>query len=264
VLVWPSFREAGVPLFSRLIWWLGPCLQALILFRGFRCRTLLKYPYFNAYVASGCLGTVFLFVYYVWTRDLGLYLKAYWIIQFCTLLIGCGIVLEIFRHILGPYPGADKFATIVVLATFGVIFCFALTYQFFVPEWATSKGSAPEIERNVRTVQAIFLFVILAVISYYRIPIGKNLKGMITGYGLYIVSSLFTLAVAAYAGPRFNSTWNVIQPFSFDLSIAIWVVALWSYHPSPAPDPNVPLGRDYDAFAAKTRRALSAMWPRIH
>ena len=64
------------------------------------------------------------------------------------------------------------------------------------------------IERDVRTVQAIFLFMILAVISYYRIPIGKNLKGMISGYGLYIVTSLFTLAIRAYAGPRFNSSWN--------------------------------------------------------
>jgi hypothetical protein len=251
-------------LFSRIIWYLGPCLQALILFRGFRSRTLLKYPFFHTYVASGCLSTIFLYAYYVWRRDLGAYEHAYWIVQFCTLMIGCGIVLEIFRHILAPYPGADKFATIVALATFGAIFCFALTYQFVAPEWASAKGSALEIERDVRTVQAIFLFVILAVVSYYRIPIGKNLKGMISGYGLYIVTSLFTLAIRAYAGARFNSMWTVIQPFSFDLSLTIWLIALWSYHPSPAPDPNIPLGKDYDELAARTRRALTAMRSHLH
>jgi len=246
-------------LFSQIIWYLGPCLQALILFRGFRSHTLRKYPFFHAYMASGFLGTVLLYAHYAWYRDLNAYHRVYWIVQFCTLMIGCGIVLEIFRHILSPYPGADKFATIVVLATFGAVFCFALTYQFFAPDGAMSNGSAFEIERDVRCVQALFLFVILVVISYYRIPVGKNLKGMVVGYGLYIVTSLFTLATRAYAGPRFNSTWNVIQPFSFDLSIIIWLVALWSYRPSPAPDPNIPLEKDYEALAAKTRRALASM-----
>jgi hypothetical protein len=245
---------------SRIIWYLGPVLQALILLRGFRSHTLVKYPFFHTYVASGCLANALLYVYYMWWKlSPNAYQKTYWIAQFCTLMIGCGIVLEIFRHILGPYPGADKFATVVALVTFAAIFCFALTYQFVAPDWSASKGTAFEIERDVRTVQAIFLFVILAVISYYRIPIGKNLKGMITGYGLYIVTSLFTLATRAYAGPKFNSTWNVIQPFSFDLSAAIWLVALWSYHPNPVPDPGIPLGDDYEALAARTRRALVSM-----
>lgn len=251
-------------MYSRIIWWLGPCLQALVLFRGFRGRTLSKYHFFHIYVASGCLGNIFLYAYYVWCRDYGAYQKAYWIVQFATLMIGCGIVLEIFRHILSPYPGADKFASIIVLATFGAIFCFALTYQFLAPDWSTTKGSVVELERDVRTVQAIFLVVILAVVSYYRLPVGKNLHGMISGYGLYIVTSLFTLAIRAYAGPRFNTAWSVIQPFSFDFSLVIWLLALWSYAPGPAPDPSVPLGRDYDQLAARTRRALASVWSNLH
>jgi hypothetical protein len=248
--------------FSRTIWYLGALLQAFILFRAFRSRILLKYPYFNAYVASGLLTTVLLYVYFFWwtrARNPGAYEKAYWIVQFCTLMIGCGIVLEIFRHILGPYPGADKFATVVAFGTFAAIFCFALAYQLLAPDWSMSKGTAFEIERDVRTVQAIFLFLIFAVIAYYRVPIGKNLRGMIAGYGLYIVTSLFTLATRAYAGPRFNRAWDVIQPCSFDVSLTIWLVALWSYQPSPAPDPSVPLEQDYEALAARTRRALVSM-----
>ncbi|MGC2331239.1 MAG: hypothetical protein WA581_07285 [Candidatus Acidiferrales bacterium] len=144
----------------------------------------------------------------------------------------------------------------VGLLTFGVVFCFALVYRILV----TSPGQALyELERNVRTVQALFLCGILAVVSYYRIPIGKNLKGMISGYGLYIVTSLFTLATRAYAGPRFNGAWNVIQPLSFDASLTIWLLALWSYHPNPAPDPAIPLETDYEALAARTRRTLVAM-----
>jgi hypothetical protein len=73
------------------------------------------------------------------------------------------------------------------------------------------------------------------------------------------VTSLFTLAIRAYAGPQFNSSWNIIQPLSFDLSLTIWMVALWSFHPNPLPDPAIPLEGDYEALAARTRRALVAM-----
>jgi hypothetical protein len=177
-------------------------------------------------------------------------------------MIGCGIVLEIFRHVLRPYPGAEKFATAVGLVTFSAIFAFAFLYRLLAPDWSPS-GTVIELERDVRTVQAIFLFGIFAVISYYQIPIGKNLKGMTAGYGLYILTSLVTLAVRSYAGPQFNNVWNVIQPLSYDASLLVWVVSMWSYHPNPVPDAAIRLEEDYEALAARTKRALGTMRSRL-
>ncbi|HEX4001897.1 MAG TPA: hypothetical protein VHX36_04570 [Candidatus Acidoferrales bacterium] len=252
-------------MWSLIVWQLSLALRAIILIRGFSTKALRKFPYFYVYILSAVLGD--LFVYWTWKsasqNKLEAYQHSYWIAQFLTLLIGCGIVLEIFKHILAPYPGADKFATAVVLGSFAAIFCVAIIYQLVAPGGSAVQGTTFVLERDVRTVQAVFLFGILAVISYYRIPIGRNLKGMISGYGIYIVTSLFTLAARAYAGPRFNSTWNVIQPFSFDLSLVIWAVALWSYQPNPAPDPAVPLEEDYEALARKTKRTLASVWSHL-
>jgi hypothetical protein len=229
-------------------------LQLGILVRGFREKLLAGYAFFYAYVLSVFLSTGLLLV--LWRVALASYQRFYWILQFATLLIGCGIVLEIFRHVLAPYRGAEKFAMATGLFIFGAVFCFAIVYRLVVPSPNTALF---ELERNVRTVQAILLFGILVVISYYRVPLGKNIRGMISGYGLYIVTSLSTLAIRAYAGPRFNNTWNVIQPLSFDVSLAIWLIALWSYQPNPAPGPTVPLEEDYEMLARRTRRALASM-----
>jgi hypothetical protein len=174
-------------------------------------------------------------------------------------MIGCGLMLEIFKHVLAPYPGAERFAMAVALVTFGAIFCFALLYQFFAPNWSSEKGTSIELERNVRTVQAIFLFGIFAVISYYQILVGRNLKGMISGYGLYVGTSLVVLAFRAYAGHPLEAASNIIQPLSYDLSMLIWLVALWSYHQNPVPDPAIHLEEDYEALAARTKRTLVAM-----
>ena len=232
----------------------GLSLQLGILLRGLTEKLLAGYFFFYTYVfstfAAASLGLI------IWRVAPASYQGSYWVLQFATLLIGCGIILEIFRHVLSPYRGAEKFAMATGLFIFGAVFCFAIVYRLvgLSPDTALF-----ELERNVRTVQAILLFGILAVVSYYRVPLGKNIKGMIAGYGLYIVTSLSTLAIRAYAGPRFNATWNVVQPLSFDVSLAIWLVALWSYQPNPVPDPAVPLEEDYEMLAKRTRRALASM-----
>jgi len=243
---------------SLALWCTSFALQLIILSRGFLTRALLKFPYFYAYTFSVLVGDAFVFV--AWrAADPALYQKSYWAWQFLTLVVGCGIILEIFKHVLAPYPGAERFATAVGLFTFGVIFCVAIVYRFLPVGRSTLSGSTFELERDVRTVQALFLFGILAVISYYGIQIGKNLKGMISGYGLYIGTSLLTLAVRSYAGAGFNRVWNIVQPCSFNVSVMIWVIALWSFHPNPVPDASIQLEEDYEAFAARTKRALVAM-----
>jgi len=189
--------------------------------------------------------------------DPKLYHESYWPLQFGTLVTGYGILLEILNHVLAPYPGAEKFARFSGLMAFAAILCFALIAPRIFPQ--QSPGTVIEFERDLRSIQAIFVFVLLAVIFYYGIPIGRNMKGMIMGYGLYVLTSLMSLAVRAYAGASFDRVWDVVQPLSYDGSLAIWLVALWSYCPNPSPDPNISLEEDYEALASKTKSVIGAI-----
>lgn len=236
---------------SAIICWGGIALLALVVFRAISSRSFSKYPFFYVYSAAVLLTTILL-------RSPALYDKWYWATQFITLVIGYGILLEILNHVLAPYPGAEKFARTSGLVAVGVIFCFALVFPLVMPQW--SAGTSIEFERDLRTVQAIFICGLLAVISYYGITIGRNMKGMIVGYGLYIVTSLVTLAMRSYAGTRFDEIWKVAQPLSYDVSLVIWMVALWSYQPNPVPDPSIRLEADYEAFVSRTRGMIGAMW----
>jgi hypothetical protein len=235
---------------SETIWGGGIVLEVLLLARGFRARLISRYPFFFAYSAAVLAMALLLIVP-------GLYDKLYWALQFLTLIIGYGILLEILNHVLAPYPGAEKFAKTSGLLAIAVIFCFALVFPHVRPQW--SPGTSVEFERDLRTVQAIFISGLLAVVSYYGIVIGRNMKGMIVGYGLYIVTSLISLAVRAYAGASFTVIWRIVQPLSFDVSLVIWAVALWSYCPNPLPSPTIQLEADYEAFVSKTRKALGSV-----
>jgi hypothetical protein len=241
---------------SLIIWWAGFLFEFLILLRASQRKILHVYPFFYSYIAGVLVSVATLYlVYFLIPASYG---KWYWAMEIPTLLLGCGIILEVLKHVLSPYPGAERFARIGGLIVFASIFAIAIFYRP-ISVGHSMAAKIEDLERDLRAVQAIFLVGIIGVISYYAIPLGKNLKGMIFGYVLYIGTSLANLALRSYAGMPVRAVWNAIQPFSYDISLAIWVVALWSYHPNPVPSLSVQLEADYEGFALRTRRAVGGM-----
>jgi hypothetical protein len=233
---------------------ISECLETCILWRAARAGIIRKYSYFCAYIASTLTSLALPIVYVIDRRS---YNHWYWPIQFLTLVLGCGVILEIFRHVLSPYPGAERLAKILAVAAFATLFCLAAIYFVFRVE-PFSAAAGIELERNVRALQAVLLFVILAVIFRYALPIGRNVLGIIIGYGSYIAISLMSRAVEAYAGTWLRLVWIYVQPATFETSLVIWLVALWSYHPNPAPVHSIRIEADYEELASRTRRALHA------
>ena len=251
-----------------IIWRVAILLELLILFRGLQGKLLPKYPFFYAYIAGALISDSVL--YFVYMTNRAVYARLYDISVVMVVFLGYGIILEVFKHVLSAYPGVEKLARVTGLAIFAAIFCFAISYSLWAPDAATAGWKAADVrqdlwifqatfQRDFWTVQAIFLFAIVGVVSYYKIPLGKNLKGMIVGYGLCLGVTLLTLALRSYIGLSFDAAWVFLQPFSFDVSLSIWAATLWAFHPNPAPNPAIRLEADYEIFAAKTRGTIGAM-----
>lgn len=225
-------------------------------FSGIWTASFRKYPFFYAYIS--CVLVKSLLLHFVFTSSLDLYRVWYWRTDILTLVAGCGILLDISEHVLSPYPGAERLARLAGLLAFGIIFSFILAYPWIVPG-SSLAGTMVELERDLRGVQAIFLFGILAVVFHYGIAMGRNVKGMIFGYGLYVGTSLMTLATQSYVGTSFYEIWKVVQPLSWNISLVVWASALWSFYPNPAPRHAGRLEDDYEVFASRTRNTVGVM-----
>lgn len=241
-------------LLSLILWWMGLALEFVILVRGLQTRMVAKYPYFYAYVF--CVFGVSTGLYIGLRLSHGFYNRWYWPTQFATLIIGCGVILEILQQALESYAGAQRFLRTLCLAIV-VVASIYVVVKIMSGSLSNFEDSAA-VERDLRTVQAIFLAIVLAVVFYYRVSFGRNVKGFVIGFGTYVGISMMALAIFAVFGQRFQKTWGFLQSGAYLFALSVWTVTLWSYAPNSVPrrgrsDP------DYRELSGQTRDKLEAL-----
>ena len=240
-------------MFSKIIWGAGIFLDVLILFRAIRCRSFAKYPYFYAYFS--CILLVDLTRFFIYSQHPSAYRDWYWSTQFLSIAIGYGVIIEILRQALAGYEGPARFGGRVLWTGFIAVLAYVSFKSASMTNWSASSTGA-ELERDLRTVQAFVLAGILIIIFHYGTQMGSNLRGIIIGYGAFIGLSIVNLAVQAYVGPPFEAVWRGVHPYVFFVPQTIWLLALWSYQPSPAVAGDARLETDYDTLVLKTKELL--------
>jgi len=239
-----------------VLWWTAMFVEGTILFRALYRKMVLKYPLFYMYLSV--VLAVDLARYAVYTLHPSAWTMFYWCTQFASLVMGYAVILEILKQALDPYRGAERFGRYSVLGIFAAVFAFVAFRSATASSWSPA-ATTMELERDLRAVQVIVLMGILAVIFYFRIAIGRNLKGMILGYGLFIGINVVNLALHSYFGIGFHPVWEFVKTYSYFASLLVWTFTLWSYQPNPCSD-SLPQPRgDYDALASGTDGALSAI-----
>jgi hypothetical protein len=182
--------------------------------------------------------------------DEQLYTPVYWTTEFLGLLAGCWIVLEIYQVALAAYPGTAKMARRVLL------FLFALA----VTKAAVSVWNDPrvlllttplQLEKMLRTVQAIAIVALITVFASYSIPFGRNLRGILFGYGLVVGERVICLT---FVPPQGHHFWFYACSAYYVVALSVWVGHL--YQPSAVPVASLELEQDYQRTAAVTRHRL--------
>ena len=235
------------------IWLAGISLESLLLFRGLQVRLVRRFPIFYFYILFVIADEILRFSAYRWYPKH--YAQVYWPTQFLGLFIGSAVIFEIYRVGLIRFPGTARMTRYVLLLVFGAVVAKALTNASDgLLSWLA--GTSVELERNLRTVQALAILTLVALFLWYAIPFGRNLKGILLGYGLFIATSLVQFALWYYSIGNVEGFWPYAQPLAYVLVLAVWVGALWSADPVPQIEPPVQLEKDYQILAASTRNQL--------
>jgi len=239
-----------------VLWCVGILLESLILFRAITTPIVRTYPFFCLYLFCVLAGDLLLFWLYRFST-VSVYKHVYWTKEFICVLAGYCVVLEIVQRALGSCEGLKKFAAYVGLVVFGLIVGFT-ALEGLVYRGSQILLTTVEVERNLRSAELVFLALIIALISYYAIPVGRNLKGIIVGYGLCVATVVLDHAAQSYTG-SYKPLFTTVLSYSYFFSLLVWIFCLWSYHPNPVPAASTHLTEDYGELVNSTREAIDSV-----
>lgn len=237
---------------AKILWCLGDSLLILLAYRAFRAKLWKEYKYFYLYIAAVLCQAV---IRLAAAHNEALYPIVYWASEFLTGTIGFGVTWEIYRDVLMPYGGIRRMARALL---FGLLMAVLVRGMM---EFAASPRRYPsttlDVVRNLGVGQAILLIAMLGLIVHYALPMGRNLRWMLIGYGAYIGSSLISRTLQAQSRNSAASWWGFPIQMEYCITLIIWCVGLWSYSPNPAPD--AAMERDYERISNQTARAFGRL-----
>jgi len=235
---------------SQTIWWSSNALEVCLLARGASSRLIFRYPVFYTYLLFVLLQSPIRLVAYRWHKETW-YGPVYWTTEFLGLAIGCLVVFEIYRAALAAYPGTAKMARNVLLFLFVLALAKCGAALWSDPH-LLGETTPLQMERALRTVQAISIVALVTLFASYSIPFGRNLRGILLGYGLFIGERVICLTFVPVAGKDF---WFYAYSASYLVALSMWLKHLWSYQAIPEAE-SAQLEREYQMIATATQRRL--------
>jgi hypothetical protein len=240
-------------MFAQAIWLAAICLEGFLVFRLWRARQFSAYPLFFSYLAFVLLQDVLR--YLVGHSYAALYPGIYWSTEFLGVFAGCAVVLEFYWTALAQFPGVAKLARSALLLVFSLTFGKVL-FTAIEGTHGWSVLLIVQLERDMRFVQSVAILSLLFLSLVYLIPIGRNLRGIILGYGLFLGINIVNLTYLGHFGGEVQFVASQIQSSAYLLALCVWTAFLWSYSPQPLVTGN-PLNDDYLRIADETGERLA-------
>lgn len=238
---------------GQAIWWACIAVEALLLVRALWGKLLRRYPAYYVYLLFVWLQSLLRFsVYHARPQ---FYPKVYWITEWLGVLAGCALVFEVYRVGLRAYPGTARLARNLLAFVLLLAFVKATVETGNNPMW-WSIATTFDLELALRVVQALALVAMVALFLFYAIPFGRNLRGILLGYGLFLGESVVWLSLVPRTSESFQAFWSHIHASSYFVVLLVWALHLWSYVPNPEPKVAVRLEEQYQRMAAATGRRL--------
>lgn len=240
-------------MFKDLIWFACIGLEALLLASGARATLWRRLPLFYTYIA--CVLIKDLLSIPIFDRAPSLYSSFYWGMALLLAVVSYGVLVEIYNQLLSGYPGVASFLRIsLVIAFFAIVA--KTTAGAFGGGSITFGHTVAALERDLRQLQAALISVLIALLLYYKVGIGKGLRELLVGYSLLIAAQVIAQAFEFLPTSGFAPLMREAEPVLYAVTLVIWLVALWSSAPEVAPQVLCGIEKDYGRLALATKMML--------
>ena len=250
----PPRNHPRVSMSADFIWWGAIGLEAVILFRAWCTHLIRKYALFYAYIAIVLLADLIRLCCYHLMPEL--YPTLYWPTELVTIVASYAVMMEIFRQSVRHNPGVARLTRHLL----AIVFCLTLSYaslNLVQDGFASVPRVTADMGRYFRYVEGTLLLGMLWLLARYRIPLRRNLLGLIAGNTLWVGLNIVNLAFWSLGGNEVSILLRRLLPSSYLITLGIWCTTLWSTQTEPVQPADDEIERDYEILAAKTRAILA-------
>ncbi len=201
----------------------------LLLVRASKGRFLSRLPVFYSYIVYVLAGTtVVLLVLFLAPAY---HTQVYWFYYLVSLLAEFAIILEASDHIFEPYPALRGLGRLVCGLICGVLLLLYIGPALFIHE-PSSKIFLDLLKSTSLTKGAMIVGLLLAA-RFFRLPVGRSVKGLLLGFSLYVGASIADAQFALTLGrAAYGSIFEYTGPLAWMVGSLVWVGALWNYQPA--------------------------------
>ncbi len=223
---------------SNLIWATAIALEITLLLRGVKGRLVKSYPLFYGYIA--CVLTVDVLRFVCYKFEPIFYPNLYWYTEFLAILASYGVVFEIYKCSFKNHPRAARLARglMVLMLLIAVAGSAANTRT---DGFRSPLNTIAQLACDLRYVEGALLAVVLFLVGTNRICLGRNLRGLIVGFGFLMGMTVMNLALLSQPGNEVSLALRRLLPASFVITLVIWTIALWLPKPDRVGPPMTPM-----------------------
>jgi hypothetical protein len=183
--------------------------------------------YFIYYLGTGVAGWGVL----TWLPN---YYSQYFWIRFLTLVIAeFAALVEIGNHVFRSrlaLRALGRFVTIGVAGFFLAVYTLPPLLDIRPEELAVY-----DLVKRAALTKAVIAILLVAVAKRFRVPLGKNIAGVLLGLMSFLAINVANFALVEKLGwDAYGQVFASIGPLSQTLMVLIWLVSLWKYEPAPA------------------------------
>jgi hypothetical protein len=211
---------------------LGLLLEGLLAWRLSKRRLASCYPYLAAFVVYSLIREFALFPISLYRPHQ--FAEVYWRAETISLFFRFFVIWEFFR---GAFPRDSILHDIALksLMTVEVVvlpFILLLTWHQAPASQHYHPPLSPIFEQYLSLAQAFLLLVPAGIAWYYGAPLGRNMRGLGLGFGIYLpVCSINFGALQVFRA--FFPYGRFLAPTAYVGMIAVWLWAFWDYRASP-------------------------------
>jgi hypothetical protein len=237
-----------------LIWSIAIALEAILLLRGTQTRLVRKYPLFYVYI--GCVLATEIISLFSYRFASDSYAPLYWSSEFVIVVASYCVIVEIFRCSTRHKPGIRRLTQNVLLTVFVITVAYAFS-DLAQGGFRSQTRAIADLGRYLRYVEAGVLLIMLWLFARYRIPLGRNVLGLISGYSFWLACNIVNLAFLFQPSHELSIVVRGLFPATYLLTLIIWCASLWSAQPEPARPRENRIERDYELLATNTNAILA-------